>query len=230
MIFLLVAIMEMTLAMSNNKLSEVLKRLLFQHDLKVIDLARKTAVPQPTLQRLVAGNSTRPQEKSLVPIAKYFNISLEQLRGEEAIVGFNRSGETLQAVGVQQVPMLEWKQVYNWLNNSVENSTTLAKTLTDCEASQRSFALCAKDSSMQPIFPAGTILIFDPEQEIKDRCYVLVKLAKYDEPVFRQLLLDAEDKFIKPLSPELEQFRVHMLTEEDFICGVLVESKQQYKN
>ena len=215
--------------MSDKSISEILKRLLFEHDLKVIDLARLTNVPQPTVQRLVSGTSARPHEKSLIPIANYFDISLAQLRGEGAITKPGQADETLQELGVRRVPILGWSQINTWITEQEATPTDYPNILTDTPVSPQGFALKIKDVSMEPLFPVGTTVIFDPNKAPKDRYYVLVKLKGLDEPVFRQLLVDAGDQFIKPLSPDLEAFRMHLLNpEDDIIYGILVEAKQQY--
>jgi transcriptional regulator with XRE-family HTH domain len=65
------------------QLSTILKRLLFKKDMKPVDLARELNMPQPTIHRLVTGKSTRPYKSSLEPIAKYFDVTVDQLIGED---------------------------------------------------------------------------------------------------------------------------------------------------
>jgi transcriptional regulator with XRE-family HTH domain len=66
-------------------LSSILKRLLFQRDMKPVDLARAVDIPPPTIHRLITGKSTRPYQSSLEPIAKYFGITTAQLLGTESL-------------------------------------------------------------------------------------------------------------------------------------------------
>ncbi len=60
-------------------LGKVLKKLLFERDLKPADLAREVNIPPPTIHRLITGKSTRPYESSLKPIAKFFQFQLNSL-------------------------------------------------------------------------------------------------------------------------------------------------------
>lgn len=214
--------------MSVSKISEVLKRLLFEHDLKVVDLARMTNVPQPTVQRLVSGTSRRPHDKSLIPIANYFKISLDQLKGEMPITNLRRAERTLEELGMHRLPRLNWSQIDDWLTTGEYDSNLTKTIVTDAECGPRSFALTARDASMDPMFPAGTLLVFDPDCEAKDRFYVLAKLQYTGEPLFRQLLIDGGYRFVKPLSPDLEHFRMQLLEQSDQIIAVLVEAKFQY--
>jgi SOS-response transcriptional repressor LexA len=214
--------------MDASNISGILRRLLFEHDLKVTDLAKLTKVPQPTLQRLVAGTSARPHEKSLAPIAQYFDISLEQLRGEVPIPSLDRTNETLEELGVHRIPILSWLEVEDWLAERSSRENEYPTVLTDTPVSSISFALKLEDASMEPLFSIGTTVILDPSKEAKDRYYVLVKLKAHHKPIFRQLFIDAGDQFIKALSPHLESSRIHLLEDDDRILGVLIEAKQQY--
>ena len=215
------------------KISDILRRLLYQKNMKVIDLARATNVPQPTLQRIVTGGfSRKPQLASLEPLAKYFSITIDQLLGKEPIQWLEQTQEKeLKEMGIRRVPLLDWSEVISWINT--KNQKFLPdkpdqKLLTESPVSQEAFALSINDASMEPLFPIGCKVIFDPNKELRDRSYVLVKLTQKNEPIFRQLILDAGDRFIKPLSPDLEKFSMHMLEENDIILGNLIESKNQY--
>ncbi|MHA7916483.1 S24 family peptidase [Alloalcanivorax xenomutans] len=46
-------------------------------------LASATGVPQPTIHRIVEGESKSPRDKSLRPLAEYFGVTLQDLRYED---------------------------------------------------------------------------------------------------------------------------------------------------
>lgn len=215
--------------MSDDKLSQTLKRILFHKDMRASDLARVTGMPKPTVQKIVTGISLHPHINSLIPIAEYFDITLDQLRGLEPIDWLD-STEQLKELGVNQVPLLDWESIRTAedLNESAIQSYKSKKIITDSLVSPQAFALKLKDSSMEPIFSKNSLVIFDPQRVYKDRHYVLLKLQKQTEPLFRQLIIDAGDLFIKPLHPDLEHFRMHMLEKNDMILAVLVEARQHF--
>lgn len=216
--------------MQYDKLSETLKRILFHKNMRSSDLARATGIPKPTAQRIVAGNCVNPHLSSLIPIADYFDITLEQLRGL-APIDWLSGIEQLKEFGVNQVPLLGWQDIKAGVSEEIIQLHAKAKKiLTESLVSTEAFALTLKDSSMEPIFPANSLVIFDPQRGYKDRYYVLVKLAQYDEPLFRQLIIDAADLFVKPLHPDLEHFRMQLLGKDDIIMGVLVEARQHFTN
>lgn len=214
--------------MSDDKLSEILKRILFHKDMRISDLARATGIPKPTAHRIATGNCARPHIGSLIPIAEYFGITIEQLRGLEPIEWLNNS-EQLKELGVNQVPLLGWQDAKEKMTDeTIELYRNVKKIYTESLVSNLAFALELQDSSMEPIFSINSLVIFDPQKNYRDRHYVLVKLQQYDEPLFRQLIIDAEDLFIKPLHPDLEHFRMHMLGKNDIILAVLVEARQHF--
>jgi hypothetical protein len=85
------------------------------------------------------------------------------------------------------------------------------------------------DFSMEPIFPDNSILIFDPETSIKDRSYVLAFIQQKNISVFRQLLIDVDQKHLKPLHPDLSAFEMLLLDIEDIIIASLVESRMDHR-
>lgn len=50
------------------------------------ELARQTGISQPTILRILNGQSLDPDTATLAPIARYFGITTGQLRGEEPVI------------------------------------------------------------------------------------------------------------------------------------------------
>lgn len=208
-------------------LSKILKKLLFDKGMKPIDLAREVNIPPPTIHRLVTGKSTRPYKSSLAPIAEYFSISIGELIGDKALAD-NQS--THSAVikpapqGIHYLPLIPWENL-----NEMINHLNLVKEVPFAGSiSEESYATILNDSSMEPLFPRGSMLLFDPGRAYRDRSYVLVKLHETSTPVFRQLILDLDQKYLKPLNPDLTTFKMRLLGENDTIHAVLVEARQAY--
>ncbi len=211
-----------------NNLSKVLNLLLIEKNLKPVELARRTHVPQPTIQRLVSGTTSRPHLSSLAPIAKYFLININQLMGLEPIPWLHAAPH--QSQQVRNIPILAWNEVESCLNEP-DRISTLSKNnfiISDAKVSENAYALTVKDSSMEPVFSIGTQIIVDPLKEPKDRCFVVVKLAKNKEAVLRQLIIDGINYFIKPLSLDLSHFKMQKIELCDTLCGVLVQAKRNF--
>lgn len=208
------------------KLSKILKKLLFDKDMKVIDLARQVKLPQPTIHRLVTGKSTRPYKTSLEPIADYFSLSVDQLLGVEEINADKKISESkkLSKVKTKYIPIISW----DLLNNLEEAKRQASKQIVVTKnLSSDAFALTMTDYSMEPLFPKDSILIFDPDARPTDRSFVLAHLPETNCHTFRQLLIDEEidAHYLKPLSPELNNIGLRPLGSKNNILAKLVESR-----
>lgn len=203
-------------------LSKILQKLLYDKRMNASELAKEVDLPIPTVHRIVTGKSTRPYKASLQPIADYFSISLDQLVGEEPLPN-DLSLEQKVTKPIREIPLL------NWENLSAKDKPKVAVDfIVASQVSETCFATLMCDSSMAPHFPQGTVLIFEPKKEASDRSFVLVHLAKSNCYVFRQILFDADYKFLKPLNPELKASQMRILEAQDELIATLVEARQLY--
>lgn len=208
--------MRKSCAMRNTRIGLILNRLMAEKKIRAAELARRINLPQPTIHRIAAGVCEHPHLSSLEPIAKFFTISIDQLKGHEPIFWLDRA---------TKVPLLAWEDALNWPDNKNKMKDN-ELILTDAAVGKIGFALKIKDASMDPVFPKNTVLIADPEKEIKDRSYVITKIANYSEAIFRQLLIDADDYYLKSLSPDLDRYKMTRLTKNDKILSVVVQAKR----
>lgn len=209
------------------KLSKVLQRLLFEKRMKPVDLAREVDMPQPTIHRLVSGKSTRPYRSSLEPIAEYFSITVDQLIGEKPLDEETTTLNVPEKSGkFRQIPVIAWDNALDFVTHGAEHGQSYI--MANPSLSEKAFATILNNSSMEPVFPNGSTLVFDPAAEPKDRNYVLVGLHEVKSPIFRQLLIDGDDKYLKPLNPDLSNFKMRILDESDQIIAVLIEARSSF--
>jgi transcriptional regulator with XRE-family HTH domain len=202
--------------MKKTKIGQLLIRLMAEKKIRVAELARLVGLPQPTVHRIATGVCEHPHISSLAPIADYFGITVEQLKGHELIPWLDRA---------TKVPLLSGDEVLKWPANK-NKLTPNELVLTDANVGLNGYAFKVNDAAMDPVFPPEMILIADPERQPKDRSYVIAKLANIDQPVFRQLLIDARDRYLKALSPDLELHKTTRLTQHDKILSVIVQAKR----
>lgn len=69
-----------------------------------------------------------------------------------------------------------------------------------CPVNRHTFALRVVGDSMEPDFPAGTILIVEPELSPEPNDFVIAKNGD-NEATFKQLTRDGADWYLKPLNP-----------------------------
>lgn len=202
--------------MKNTRIGQILNRLMAEKKLRVAELARRVNLPQPTVHRIATGTCEHPHLSSLEPIAEFFSITVDQLKGLEFIPWLDHASK---------VPLLTWMQAFEWPSNKskVQNNEMI---FTDAKVGLNGYALKINDASMDPVFPKNTILIADPDKQYRDRSYVIAKLANLGEVIFRQLLINAEDLYLKPLSPDLDQYKMHKIKENDEILSLVVQAKR----
>lgn len=202
---------------------------MFKKDIRTTQLAREIDVPQQTLQRIVAGLSPNPHRKTLEPLADFFSVSVDQLTGKKPLpdelmsesVGIEKSSFT------HQIPLLDRSNVECFLKDR-DPSLIKDRLAADDSVTNEAFALAMSDSSMEPYLPEGAILILDPSKTPRDRGFVLVSIHGSQALVFRQLLIDGEHRYLKPMNPDLAAFPMRLLRDEDRILGVLLELRHRY--
>ena len=212
----------------DSMLSDILNRLMFEKKIRATELARELDLPQPTIHRMVTGKSPNPHRSSLEPIAKYFNVTVEQLKGELPLPE-NLWTESLLPAKKNltiQVPIIAWDLLPPFcIPTNIKDDKFVACSPDinpDC------FAIYMNDSSMEPQFEMGTTLILDPHKALKDRCFALVLMHETKAITFRQVLIDAEYKYLKPLNPDLSAFQMRILDNNDKVLGVLIEARRNY--
>lgn len=204
--------------MRKTKISDILHQLMRKKNLHATELARQVNLPQPTIHRILTGACEHPHLSTIKPLANFFDISVEQLKGFEPISFIDN---------VLHIPLIHWDQITTFERNL---SQKMAKKfiVTDAIVSIDAYAVEVNDASMEPVFPRGSILISDPKRQAKDRSYVLAKLQSYSDPVFRQLLIDADKYYLKPLSPDFSQYKLTQLSNHDKIYSTVVQVRRDY--
>jgi transcriptional regulator with XRE-family HTH domain len=209
--------------------SEILKNFMFKKNLKSAELARLTGLPQPTVHRIVEGDSIRPHRDSLEALAKFFNITVPQLQGIDPIEELEVTVANPMPEGWRKIPVYNWDNVVSFAkSNKSEIQTGRAETLTNADVNDAGFLIELTDESMYPQFPAGTEIIVNTEYEPMDREMVVVYLKHLDKAFFRMILFNGAERFVRPLNPDLMPIGVVKLNlEEDIVVGVFIEERKK---
>ncbi len=210
-------------------IDQILKILMFKQDKRVTQVAREADIPQQTLQRIVAGLSPNPHQKTLGALAEYFSVSINQLTGKEplpedqAVVAL----PLVKPQNMHQAPRLDQVNVEKYLETRDKNLVTGCLTV-EGEPSNNTFVINMNDSSMEPYVPQNAVLILDHGRAPRDRDFVLASLEDTQTQVFRQILIDGERRYLKPMNPDLAAFPMRLLKPEDRILGTLTELRHRY--
>jgi len=154
----------------------------FAHGLgvKVVDFS-------PTLARQLEPITTGFGEMAkFIPAAKddgEENVSPgPDIRGRVPLISWVQAGDFAEVVD-----LLHPGEAFEWIETTVQPRV-------------HTFALRVHNDSMEPLFPAGTILIVEPELDAHAGDYVIAKNGD-DEATFKQLVRDGSDWYLKPLNP-----------------------------
>lgn len=185
-------------------LSQILRALMDEMELSESELARRTQIGQPVIHRILSGETDNPRVATLSQIANYFSISISQLIGDAPIPTDRLPGTHQQSICAwSQVPLLTWEQAINWpkQREKIQNPMMIG---TDLAIGKQAFALKVKDSTMAPRFIEGMLLIADPDVQINDRDFAILHREGQMHAIFRQILKDGEDIYLKPLNPDFK--------------------------
>lgn len=209
-------------------LSIVLRTLMKKQGITVTELARRTGVPQPVVHRMAAGESDNPKIASLSPLAKFFNVNISQLIGDEPLTAVHVTAhESMLYRHWQRLPCLTWAEVAVYATQQLL-PTVNRYVASDCPVSTQAFATTMENTTMLPQFPEETVLIFEPMQKAQHQDFVLVAVPGDAVSVqFKQLLCDAETCYLKPLNID---FQIKELTTAYHILGTLVQAVMEYRH
>lgn len=195
------------------------------------ELARRSGVPQPTIHRILSGTSASPRQENVERIAKALGVTTEWLwKGE----GGNQPhfGSTANVEPGPKVrgfvPLISWVQAGAWCEMQEPLELEDAEAWLPCAISHSSatFALRVRGLSMfnpheRRSFREGDIIFVDPARDYENGSLVIVKLANSKEATFKQLVVEGERHFLKPLNPSWPDPIIE-LPSDATICGVVV--------
>lgn len=173
------------------------------------ELARRSGTPQPTISRTLKGLSV-PETETLAKIAKVLNIRFDHI-GDVSNV---ESAPDLLGF----VPLISWVQAGNW-EGVIDNLEPGEgeRIQTTYKAKKHTYALRVRGDSMEPKFPAGCIIIVEPEECPSTGQYVIVR-QNGDEATFKQYIEDGSAKFLKPLN---DRYPIMEMRKDAVFCGVI---------
>ena len=211
----------MNLALQNN-----LKKLMIKHsNMSVSDLAKVTNLPQPTLYQLYTGVTENPRKKTLAALANYFSITVNQLVGEEALPS-HLPEKTKTQLELNTAPLLTWDDLHHWPNQI--NFESKKEIFLDDKSNQTTFALTMPDSSMEPIFPNGCLLIFDTKKTTQDKDCAIVFLKKINHFVFKKIRARDNLIYAQSINATSDHTKTITLTEQDNIFATLCEARLSF--
>ncbi|MGS0941026.1 helix-turn-helix domain-containing protein [Pseudomonas luteola] len=168
-----------------------------------------------------------PRPKTLQKLAEVLHTSAEWL-----LEGSGTPPQLEHAEGtitLRKVPIIEWEDAWDVVNEYLEPE--LSKYIPNvARSSDKAFALIMNGESMiasdssEPSFPPGTVVIFDPLQNVASGDFVLwAPNSSSGDILFRRYTEDGTQKYLVALSRSFPA--IHIQTKNELIKAVASVNK-----
>ena len=157
-------------------------------------LARKLGIPTNKITRIVNGDVTDPKASTLIQIASYFDITIQQLLGLEPIAK-EASRENQEQTITQSLRIYEFsrpqhmiRQWYNWVSNEIDGDY---------------FALSMDTDLYEPVFPLNSLLIVNPSILPEDRSFVVMQHKDNQNYSIKKHVLEDSKVYLYSINPKM---------------------------
>lgn len=163
-------------------------------------MARAVGTSRQNIESLEENPGRKP--RYLVELAKAMGVTADDLlhgRYDPGMKSNVTPGPDIRG----RVPLLSNVQAGAFkeiLDSDYSGGDGVVMIPTTVPVNRYTFALRVQGDSMEPKFTEGMLLIIEPELSPQHGDYVIVKNGS-DEAVFKQLVKDGSDFFLKPLNP-----------------------------
>lgn len=209
--------------------AERLRAKMIELGLNESQLGRRSGVPQPTINRILSGESSSPRRPTVEKIAKALRVSPDWLMfgtGEdkfdanvELATGPTRYYEYPEISWVQAGVAAEAMDLFNVGDFEATHPS-------DAWAGPNGFWLKVKGPSMTSVngmsFSEGMLILVAPGSDVENGQYVVAKLIDTNEATFKQFIWDSGKAYLKPLNPAFSTVEVN---ETWLVVGRVVDAK-----
>jgi SOS-response transcriptional repressor LexA len=210
----------------SEKIRSSLNLLTEMHGLTEADLCRNTSISQATLWRLLHSDID-PRASTLNAIASYFNVSVDQLLGNQPITKNTIQNDLPTNQRTLHLPIFSLDHPDELLKMRGQTNPSNWKKWIEVESNIKDscFAVEVIGESMWPNFLEGVLIIIDPELNPKNKDHVLCKLHDSDDIIFRQYIEENGEYFLKAIN---HVYKTLPLKKHDSILGVIIQSKNKF--
>ena len=215
------------------KLPETLRALMKRYQINELQLARKTGVRQPVINRILSGKTPNPQIATLIPLANHFKVSIECLAGLNESTASERAHLLVPPNKDSfNVPLVPTNMLWDYCHRSEQqtHAIEIANTLSVAfNPGPLGFAFSVFDKSMAPAFPKHTVIVIDPTLKIVEGDFVLVSCKKTKKLTFKQYVMDGTQNYLKSINPD---FPMTPIKNNHTVVGIMIQAliKRQKHN
>lgn len=206
-------------------LCNVLAHLMKECDIDDASLSRQTDIPASTISRMRLIPEANPTAATLRPIAKFFDVSISQLLGDEPL-SQNRIPGTSNPISFtsSMIPVIDWNLIPEWIENKKTPTNNAIKWIpSEQKVGEKTFGLIIPTETFGLFLRKGSTILVDPDQVPKDGDIVLLKIPREDSIFLRQILVDGNNYYVRSVNPELKS--IEPLKNDAKFFGVVVETR-----
>lgn len=190
-------------------------------------LAENTGVPVTTINRIRNKGKTNPTLETLLPIARFFNLTISQLVGENDLVSQKEVNPTPSTNAFfLEIPIISWESAHSWVAGKMCPVKEYA--ISNNVICKGAYGLVVQNEYWQD-FKVGTLLIIKPSLKAEDGDYIVVhELLENEthENTLRKLSFESGKKYLLPMT---SGGNTEEMTDRHFLLGVLAEYQKKLK-
>lgn len=204
-------------------LSKNLNLLMAEARLNAEELSRRINLPASTIKKIRNNKDVNPTLSTLVPLAKYFSLTISQLVGDEPFPESRIKGSYMINPGVlSQIPLISWQDAMTWPDINNKYYSTIS---TEHQYSKNAYGLLVEEETWENL-AKDTALLVDPALPAESRDFIIVHKLGQKTPTLKQALFDEGQLYLKPV---IQGYNIGVFTNEHKILGVVVEYKKYLK-
>lgn len=197
------------------------------HELKWSEgeLARRSGVSQPTVHRIISGDSKSPRYENVLKISQALGLAGNLALVQENGALYQLPSNVMKGPAIKgKVPLISWVKAGE-LCEAVDNfAPGDAEEWLDCPFPHSENAFCLKvvGMSMYPEYREGEIILIEPKLESLHGDDVVVRTPD-GQTTFKRLNSSPDGTYLVALNPDMPN-RIINVPEGTVFCGVVIGS------
>ena len=206
-------------------LAKTIEYLMETRNINMNQLHKKTGVPVTTINRLLNEKNANPTISSLIPIANFFEITLNQLMGIDPsnldpLIDKYAPKNSLW----RNVPIISWERAAEWSANI--STANISETIsTDILLGNNPYALIISESNWEGFFP-NSVIIIDSSILPDHGDYAVILKKGQKRASLKQILIDDDKTYLRPVNKD---YQTQILDESYELLGVVVQIRMDRK-
>lgn len=167
--------------------------------------ADKVNVPKATINRLLSGRTPDPRVSTLIPIANYFGITINQLLGLEPLPTHSPIQCAPENGSILKIPYIELDKLTGWITQTFQpNQFYSIIASNDGMIDQHAYLTKVDSDGMSPKFNKDTFLIVNKKVAPQPGDYGVFYIEEENQVCFRKLITEGPQHYLYALHPGYE--------------------------